>query len=219
VPWFCDRSVSAPAVDRLARLSELVDYPINLSLREWVRLHERALQSGADLLLEVGRGYGNSTVVLTEAAHRVGATVVSVGFDEPPTFETVTWPKLEPVVGAAWRAPLTVVQSDISDFTPAPCSRCFVFWDAHGHEVADTMLNRLVPSLPAGSMVVVHDVCTPEDYAALTPEQLAYAPPLAEYGQWRGLISPYEELELIGPWIDHRRLEWEQDTFMLAFTV
>jgi hypothetical protein len=56
--------------DRLATLAALVDAPNDLPLEQWKRLTERALAAGGDLLLEVGRGYGNSTVVLTEAGTR-----------------------------------------------------------------------------------------------------------------------------------------------------
>jgi hypothetical protein len=113
--------------DRFATLAALVDATNDLPLEQWPRLHERALASGADLLLEVGRGYGNSTVVLTEAAHHLNSHVVSIGFDEPPAFEAITWPKLAPVVGMDWRSRLTVVQSDVRDYEPPASRRCFLF--------------------------------------------------------------------------------------------
>jgi hypothetical protein len=197
--------------DRFALLASLVDAPNDLPLEQWSRLHERALGSGADLLLEVGRGYGNSTVVLTEAAHKLDSHVISVGFDEPPTFETVTWPKLAPVVGEHWRSALTVVQADVRDYEPPPSRSCFVFWDAHGVGVAEAMLSRLIPGLPGGSTVVVHDVPTPAE-AERSPLPLSAYP-----YRWRGLVSAFEELPLIGIWLDKHELEYEQDTGMLAF--
>ena len=112
--------------DRFATLAAIVDAANDLPLEQWPRLHGRALASGADLLLEVGRGYGNSTVVLTEAANELGAKVVSVGDDGLLAFETITWPKLAPVLGDEWRAPLTVVQADVRDSRrpPAPVAFC-----------------------------------------------------------------------------------------------
>jgi cephalosporin hydroxylase len=47
-------------------LAEIVDSPCDLSLGQWYRLRELALAAEPDLIVEVGRGYGNSTVVLTE---------------------------------------------------------------------------------------------------------------------------------------------------------
>jgi hypothetical protein len=90
------------------------------------------------LIVEVGRGYGNSTVVLTEVAHTLGVQVVSVDSDDQPRFESVTWPKLQPVVGDEWRLPLEVIHSDLRDLMPPACERCFLFWDVHGAEVAAT---------------------------------------------------------------------------------
>ena len=136
---------------RFARLAALVAAPNDLPLDHWFCLYEHAIAAQPDLLLEVGRGYGNSTVVLTEAAHALRARVVSVGFDEPPAFENSTWPKLAPALGDSWRAPLTVIQGDVRDYLPPSCERCFLFWDAHGPEVADAMLGRLIPALPIGS--------------------------------------------------------------------
>jgi hypothetical protein len=197
--------------DRFATLAALVDASNDLPLEQWPRLYERALASGADLLLEVGRGYGNSTVVPTEAAHMLNIPVVSIGFDEPPAFETITWPKLAPVVGNRWRGVLSVVQADVRGYKRLASRRCFLFWDAHGEGVADAMLERLIPGLPGGSTVVVHDVPTPAE-ADRSPL------PLSEYPyRWRGFVSAFEELPLIGAWLDEHQLAHEQDTGMLAF--
>jgi hypothetical protein len=128
-------------------LADLVGSPGDLDLAQWLALHRLALESRPDLLFEVGRGYGNSTVVLTEAAHTLDARVISVGNDEPSGFETRTWPRLSPIVGETWRTPLDVVQADVLDFTPPPCARAFLFWDAHGPEVAKAILGRIIPEL------------------------------------------------------------------------
>jgi hypothetical protein len=196
---------------RLARLAALVAAPNDLPFDHWLRLYQRAIAVRPDLLLEVGRGFGNSTVVLTEAAHALRARVVSVGFDDPPAFESTTWPKLAPVVGDGWRTPLTVIQADVRDYVPPSCERCFLFWDAHGPEVADAMLGRLIPALPTGSTVVVHDVPT---LAEATSSPL----PLSDYPyHWRDLVSAFEELPALGAWLDQHGVVYEQDTFMLAF--
>jgi hypothetical protein len=71
-------------------------------------------------VLKLGRGYGNSTCVFTEAAHSVGCRVVSIGFDSERAWETQTAPRLADLVDESWFAPLTVVQDDITtlDFRP-----------------------------------------------------------------------------------------------------
>jgi hypothetical protein len=66
---------------------------------------------------------------------------VSVGFDEP-AFETITWPKLAPVVGDRWRDPLTVVQADVRDFASS-VQPLLLFWDAY--DVGRHHANRVIP--------------------------------------------------------------------------
>jgi hypothetical protein len=37
--------------------------------------------------------------------------------------------------------------------------------------------------------------------------------------RWREFISAFDELPLIGAWLEEQRLTYEQDNFMLAFTL
>ena len=203
--------------ERFAELAERVGGD-DLPLEDWHRLYERAVAAAPDMIIEVGRGYGNSTVVLTEAAHELGVRVYSIGNDVPPTFANVTWGKLRPVVGGAWRSPLVLIQGDVRDYKPFECERAFLFWDAHGPEVAETMLERLIPALPHGSTVVVHDVRTPQEAAKYPIEaDPARGIPDGYPYSWNGFLSPFQELPLLGAWLDECGIEPEQDTSMLAF--
>jgi hypothetical protein len=199
--------------ERFATLRELVDSPGDLFLDQWLRLYERALAAEPDLMIEVGRGYGNSTVVLTDAAHALHARVISVGDDMVYGWAKRTRPRLSTVVDDDWFEPLTVVQGDVRDFTPPSCDHPFVFWDAHGPEVAEAMFDRVLPALPTGATsVVIHDISTPEE-ADAHPLEIGY--PYA----WRHLVSPFDELPVVGRWLDEQGITPEQDTGMLAFTV
>ena len=178
-----------------------------------MRLYELALAVKPDLLLEIGRGYGNSTVVLTEAAHILDAPLISVGDDMVYGWATRTRPRLSTAVRADWFEPLTVVQGDVREFDPPRCERPFVFWDAHGPEVADAMFGRILPALPSGSTtVVIHDVSTPEE-AAAHPLEIGYA------HQWGSFVSPFEELPLVGRWLAEHGIDSEQEAGMLVFSV
>ena len=143
--------------------------PFDLPLESWPQLYELTCAFRPDLVLELGRGYGNSTAVFTEAAQAIACRVVSIGFDSEQAWETRTAPRLSPVVGAEWFAPLTVIQDDITtiDFQPLVegSTRTLVYWDAHGTDVADAVLHRLVPLLPPENKIVVDDVWpAPEQY-------------------------------------------------------
>jgi hypothetical protein len=198
--------------ERFIKLRSLVGAPGDLFLEQWLRLYDRALAAEPDLLIEVGRGYGNSTVVLTDVAHALDASVISVGEDAVYGWASRTRPRLLTVLDEDWFRPLTVIQGDVRDFTPPACERPFVLWDAHGSEVANAMFDRVFPALPSGATtVVVHDISTPRE-AAAHPLEIGYP------FEWRGLVSPFDELPLLGLWLDEHGVASEQDTGMLAFS-
>ena len=69
-------------VDELHRLFEAVDAPNDLEFQTWLSLHDLTVGHGPDLVIELGRGYGNSTVVFTDAARsRRKLQVVSIGYE------------------------------------------------------------------------------------------------------------------------------------------
>jgi hypothetical protein len=150
-------------VDRFPLMRRLVDSPpSNLQLDAWYELYALAVDFEPDLMLELGRGFGNSTCVFTEAAHRVGGTVVSVGFDSERAWETRTSPRLLRYLGADWFAPLTILHADITetDFRPhlEGSGRTLVYWDAHGQDVAAAVFANVLPQLPRDNLVIVDDV-------------------------------------------------------------
>jgi cephalosporin hydroxylase len=55
-------------VDELHRLFEAVDAPNDLEFQTWLSLHDLTVGHGPDLVIELGRGYGSSTVVFTDVA-------------------------------------------------------------------------------------------------------------------------------------------------------
>jgi hypothetical protein len=199
---------------RLRLLARRVDAANDLSLDEWVALYRDAVDSQPDLLLEVGRGCGNSTVALTEAANRelAGVPVVSVGMDGTHAWEARTVPRLRRIRRPRWFRPLTVIEGWAQEVDLAPwldvSERVFLFWDAHGPELAVHMLERVLPRLPSGSRIVVHDI-----YPLSAPE--GNGPVFRHTGYW----SPFEELPLIGRWADDHGLRLEDLGGMVAITL
>jgi len=159
---YARRSAVAARADRLRALFDAVDRPGDLSLSQWSHLFAVAVEFHPDLILELGRGRGNSTCVFTQAAHDLpGCRVVS--FCIADDWDRITRPRLERVVPAEWFAALDARTEDVTtvDFG-AVCrnaQRVLVFWDAHGFEVAASVLARLMPVIAdRPHLVVMHDI-------------------------------------------------------------
>jgi cephalosporin hydroxylase len=185
--------------------------PLGLPIENWLELHDLTVAFRPDVVLELGRGYGNSTCVFTEAAHSVSCRVVSIGFDSERAWETQTAPRLADVVDENWFAPLTVVQDDITtlDFRPLleGSSRTLVFWDAHGTDVAEALFGRMLPALPAENKAVVDDIWT-------TPERYGLR---AEF-QAGPLWSLFDELPLLWEYLAERQIKFDIGDRWISFT-
>jgi hypothetical protein len=83
-----------------------------------------------------------------------------------------------------WFVPLTAIEGNIlnQDFTQslADAGRVLLFWDAHGFDVAEVVLGKILPKLIARHhLVAVHDVA---DLRYQDQESLLYG----GHGLWRG---------------------------------
>jgi predicted O-methyltransferase YrrM len=192
-------------------MHRLVDSPpLDLPLESWTELYDLTLAFEPDLVLELGRGYGNSTCVFTQAAQTARFRVISIGFDTERAWETRTAPRLAQVVGPNWFAPLTVLQDDIMETNFRPLLngslRTLVFWDAHGTEVAEAVFGRLMPALPKENQIVVDDIwASPERYGLR-----------AEY-QAGPLWSLFDELLPLWNYLSERRIEFEIGNRWISF--
>ena len=156
-------------------------HPGDLPFHEWGQLMAGALEFAPDLILEVGRGYGNSTLAFTQAANLLGAThcrVVSICLQP---WEEIRAAVL-PATTDTWFSPLTIHRGDVREFdfeaAVLGARRVLVFWDAHGYDVAQCMLGRLMPILATRDhLVLMHDI---DD--ARYQESSSYG----DYGIWKG---------------------------------
>lgn len=193
-------------------MHRLVDSPpLDLPIEEWPKLYDLTVTFRPDLVLELGRGWGNSTCVLTAAANTLDCRVVSIGFDSERAWETRTAPRLERVVEANWFAPLTIVQDDIRTLAFPPLLegsvRTLVFWDAHGTDVAEAVFDRLLPALPPENTVVVDDIwATSERYGLRAANR---AGPL-----W----SLFDEVLPLWDYLTERQIEFEIADRWISFT-
>jgi len=166
-------------------MGETVGELSHLSYFQWTQLASMALEFEPDLILELGRGKGNSTCVLTETANILGSTKV-VSLCLGTGFLDHTLPRLfqERLLPTGWLAPLECWLADIVCFDYETLlnkyDRILVFWDAHGFEVASCVLGRILPILQHKEhIVMMHDM---SDQRYLGRDALDYGDQIL----WRG---------------------------------
>jgi hypothetical protein len=207
----CGRRAATTTTDRFAELHALVGSPpLDLPLADWRELYQLTVEFKPDLVLELGRGYGNSTCVFVEAVHGAGGRVVSIGNDGNREWERSTVPRLEPLVGRRWFRPLTALHADIRDVDYAAIlnrrRRVLVYWDAHGRDVAETVLADVLPRLPSENLVIVDDVWPRGGPHLLPPEH--QAGPFA---------SLFDEIEPLWDYLNAAQIPFEQRSRAITF--
>lgn len=205
------RRTLADVAPELRRLYRLVDRPVDLDIGTWAQLFCLALDVRPSLIVELGRGAGNSTVVFTLAAHQLrNGKVLSVD-RQWGIWNQRTEALLRENLPSDWFEPLEIRSADILDLDFQSLlgdhQRILFFWDAHGADVAEAILSRAMPLLEKREhLVVVHDISDaryhdlPRDYAR------------AMYGDrvhWHGsLSSPFEEIVPLGDFLDRNAIAW-----------
>lgn len=151
--------------DELLKLQDAVGHSTDLSFNQWNQLFAYTLEFQPDLIIELGRGRGNSTCLFTQAARALGpessCQVLSLCNSEDWAKETR--PKIEALFGAEWFESLTAESCDILRYDPSPflsrAKRVMIFWDAHGFEIAEWMLGAVLPQLvDKEHAILMHDM-------------------------------------------------------------
>jgi hypothetical protein len=181
--WKQRRALCASA-DRIRALSAAVDHAIDCHPYQFAQLVSAALEFEPDVILELGRGKGNSTCAFTEASYQKGGSIRVVSICNSPDWRIGTAPRLRPIVPASWFTPVDAHEGDILTFDFAKvlvgARRVLLFWDAHGFAVAECVLGGILPLLaPLEHVVIMHDL-SDSRYGA--PEQMSYGP----HGLWKG---------------------------------
>lgn len=190
------RKALVDSKNRLRELSEAVSRPVDFGYPDWIQLYSLVLEFSPDLIIELGRGYGNSTCLFTEAVNKSGkGKVVSVGYDSEHAWDKITVPALQKLISSQWLDKLDVKQQDImkTDFTEITrqAQRVLLFWDAHGKELAKYVLAHLFPLLQnKENLIVMHDV-TDHGHSSIAPSEVPVAPNIF---QIENLTSPFEEI-------------------------
>jgi hypothetical protein len=145
---------------RWQRLAALVGRPGDLAPSQWLQLAAFALDYRPDLIVELGRGYGNSTALFLEVAWQLGDCRV-LSLCNSTYWNEHTRPRLARELEPQWFAAGEILEVDIlrTALELDGSQRCLVFWDAHGFEVAEWVLGYLLPRLSVRShRVLLHDL-------------------------------------------------------------
>jgi len=168
----------------IVELLDAVGHPEQFNLVQAMALLAFSLEFQPDLILELGRGHGNSTAVSTDAAHLLGLDrchVTSLCLTSFWQLETA--PRIGRLRGDAWFAPLTAVRADIRSYDYerllSGYERVLLFWDAHGYDIAECVLGGILPLLSGkAAYILMHDM---SDARYLNPAKMTYG----NNGLWR----------------------------------
>jgi hypothetical protein len=171
------RGVLKASRRRIESLIAAANGPNEMDPRQWAQLMAVTLDFEPDLVIELGRGKGNSTCIFTEAINTLGAEgrqIVSIC--RTGAWQRDTLPRLKAVVTQEWFARLRIVRGDILTFdydaVLSDKKRVLLFWDAHGFEIAECVLGKIMPLLvDKVHLVVMHDL---SDARYLPPSDADY---------------------------------------------
>ena len=159
-----NRSLIANNKSEIGSLIKCVGMPGDLSPYQWAQLITFAYEFKPDFILELGRGYGNSTCALNEACQLLkphSCEVLSLCISR--LWDRHTLPKLKKEISDDWFQTLTTKKANILTFDFESVlrnkNRVIVFWDAHGFEVANVVLGYILPLLrDKMHLVIMHDL-------------------------------------------------------------
>jgi hypothetical protein len=156
------RSHVAEDAALLRQLIAAVDWTNDLAPSQWAQWYSVALGFKPDLILELGRGRGNSTALFTQAAARLGDTRV-VSLCQSGDWASLVAPRLARVVSPGWFDRVDARVADIisTDYEAIldRSQRVLLLWDAHGFEIAEVVLGEILPRLAEREhLVLMHDI-------------------------------------------------------------
>lgn len=158
-------------------LQYLTGGPRDFLRQQWFQIISMVLEFKPDLILELGRGYGNSTCAFSLAANFLQpkpCSIVSLCLADE--WRRNIRPGMDSRVGSKLFSPLTALEGDIRsfDFSPhlAKAQRVLVFWDAHGWDVAESILAKIFTELASKEhLAIIHDMA---DLKYASPDGFAY---------------------------------------------
>jgi FkbM family methyltransferase len=181
--WRHRRAV-ADTRQRIHAFRDAAAAPGDLSLYQYAELLATVLEFRPDLILELGRGRGNSTCLFTEAANQLGGSARVISICQSDDWESHTLPRLRAAVPRDWFKPLKALRADILkvDYSELleGAGRVLLFWDASGFDVAECVLGAIMPLLaPVQHLILMHDI---SDSRRVSFDHMSYG----KGGIWKG---------------------------------
>jgi hypothetical protein len=134
----------------------------SLCYYQYYQLAAAAFDWKPDLIIELGRAYGNSTFVFTEVMNQTGGQVISLC--DCAFWQTLVVPQIRHLVDVRWLSHLdarvvgNLATIDLSKEIKL-AKRILIFWDAHGFQTAEYVLGFLLPMMKDREcLVLMHDI-------------------------------------------------------------
>ncbi len=154
-----DLDKAKPAIEGALRI---LDDAGNLSLHQACGFFAVTMHFHPDLIIELGRGEGNSTATFALAGSLLHPSPRIVSYDLHNKWETAVR-ALKPVISEAALRSVDIRVENIcsADFAAliGDARRVLVLWDAHGFDIADKVLSGIMPILAERDhLVLMHDI-------------------------------------------------------------
>jgi hypothetical protein len=146
----------------LRKLIAAVDRTNDLGPAQWAQWYSVALGFAPDLIIELGRGRGNSTALFAQAARRLGKGQI-VSLCRSDDWAALVAPRIEAAVEPGWFDRIDARRAEIlsADFETiiGDHQRVLLLWDAHGFEIAELVLGEILPRLvDRDHLLLMHDI-------------------------------------------------------------
>jgi hypothetical protein len=168
--YYEQRNAIAEDAAVLNALIAAINSQNDLSPVQWAQWYSVVLSFAPELIVELGRAKGNSTALFCQAASRLGNTRV-VSLCKSKDWHTDSLPKITQFVSREWLSRLDARLTDILEVEYAElfehADRVLLLWDAHGFEIAEIVLGRILPMIAdRPHLVLIHDI-SDNRYAAV----------------------------------------------------
>jgi hypothetical protein len=164
--YWNQREKLASLSTRILELSTAIDQQSDMLPYQWAQLIATVLEFRPQVIIELGRGRGNSTAAFTQAANILReegtpCTVISLCLSSD--WDALSLPRVKKVVPKNWFHPLKALMANITcfdyDSVLKNAQSCLLFWDAHGFEVAECVLGDILPKMAhMPHLVLMHDL-------------------------------------------------------------